>query len=46
MCGAETELWINGVPICIQCAEDRERVKRESSSDPQTRRPESPKDQG
>lgn len=28
-CGAKTELYISGTPICIKCAEDYDRVLRE-----------------
>jgi len=23
-CGAETELYVNGVPVCLECSEERE----------------------
>jgi hypothetical protein len=39
-CGSETLMFINGVPVCIDCADDlrqgRKPVHRESSQDTQS----------
>lgn len=32
-CGAETELYHGGVPICQKCAEDYERLVQEKGKD-------------
>jgi hypothetical protein len=29
-CGAETELYMNGMPICVKCAEDCEKAIMEA----------------
>jgi hypothetical protein len=39
-CGAETQLYQNGVPVCVKCSEDFERVVKKLSE----RKPEPPPD--
>jgi hypothetical protein len=44
-CGTDTELYLNNVPICLKCSEDRERSqKRPPMPPPSQQGPPAPQD--